>query len=76
MAKETKEMNSQTERCKACDQLMQDCICSYPHKHKMIKPKQPIEEDGQPHDTKCPCHECETWAWALLDWEEKERNTQ
>lgn len=25
------------ERCKACDQLIPDCICSYPHKHAITK---------------------------------------
>ena len=39
----------------------------------MVKPEQPREEDGQLHYGKCPCNECETWAWALLDWEDAER---
>ena len=39
----------------------------------MVKPEQPREEDGQLHESKCPCNECETWAWALLDWEDQER---
>jgi hypothetical protein len=31
------------------------------------KPEQP--ED---HESKCPCAECESWAWALLAWEDRE----
>ena len=33
-----------------------------------MRPEQPRD-----HESKCPCNECETWAWALLDWEDKER---
>lgn len=32
-----------------------------------MRPQQP---DG--HESKCPCHECETWAMELLTWEELE----
>ena len=39
----------------------------------MVKPEQPREANGELHYGKCPCNECETWAWALLDWEEAER---
>lgn len=31
------------------------------------KPQQP--ED---HESKCPCCDCESWAWDLLDWEQEE----
>ena len=24
------------------------------------------------HDNRCPCYECESWANALLDWEQDE----
>jgi hypothetical protein len=39
----------------------------------MSKPQQPREDNGELHYGKCPCNECETWAWALLDWEDAER---
>lgn len=32
------------------------------------KPQQPKD-----HDNKCPCNDCESWAWALLDWEQQEK---
>ena len=32
------------------------------------KPQQP-----EGHDNRCPCSECDKWAYALLDWEELEQ---
>lgn len=32
------------------------------------KPEQPKD-----HESKCPCRDCDKWAYALLDWEEKEQ---
>ena len=32
------------------------------------KPQQP--ED---HESKCPCLDCEAWAWDLIDWEQEEK---
>jgi len=37
------------------------------------KPQQPREDNGELHWGKCPCTECEAWAWALLEWEDNER---
>lgn len=35
----------------------------------MSKPQQP-----EGHESKCPCLECEDWAWALLWWEQEEKD--
>jgi hypothetical protein len=45
------------------------CICEDCNK----EPKQPTDENGERHYNWCPCQECETWANALLDWEEAQR---
>jgi hypothetical protein len=33
----------------------------------MDRPQQP-----EGHESKCPCFDCDTWAYALLDWEQAE----
>jgi len=37
------------------------------------KPQQPREDNGERHYGACLCYECETWAVALLDWEDEQR---
>ena len=40
-----------------------------------LKPEQPRDENGELHYGWCPCNECETWAVALLDWEQESSRT-
>ena len=32
----------------------------------------PRPEQPEGHESKCPCSECDLWAYELLDWEGKE----
>lgn len=32
----------------------------------------PRPEQPEGHESKCPCAQCDSWAYALLDWEQAE----
>jgi len=38
-----------------------------------VQPMTPKPQQPEDHESKCACYDCEEWAYALLDWEEAEK---